>query len=238
MTVAPVELPRSLRVAASISSFAVGEAASRQSADAPALSTAAHAVPSGYFKTLCSLTINARRKGIIIRIPSKPPSTATIMTRVTSRSKPRMRIAGIVTPTPKAIDSPADPAVWVMLFSRTVESRSPNLESPRNRASEMTATGIDALTVKPTFRVRKSEDAPKTIPRNVPVRSARQESSRIRVSGVMNGSTSVDFGETGARDGIHEYCQDLDVSASEELSMRQRSTLYSDCGLPFYRFGR
>jgi hypothetical protein len=35
----------------------------------------------------------------------------------------------------------------------------------------------------------------------------------------MNGSTAVavDFGETGARDGIHEYCQDVDVSASEEL---------------------
>lgn len=34
----------------------------------------------------------------------------------------------------------------------------------------------------------------------------------------MNGSTSVDFGERGARDGICEYCQDLDVSASEELT--------------------
>ena len=69
----------------------------------------------------------------------------------------------------------------------------------------------------------------------------------------MNGSTSVDFGERGARDGIREYCQDLDVSASEELtevcgSVERRSgekvamsnrkrfllrTLYSDCGLPF-----
>jgi hypothetical protein len=34
----------------------------------------------------------------------------------------------------------------------------------------------------------------------------------------MNGSTSIDFGERGARDGIHEYCQDLEVSASEELT--------------------
>jgi hypothetical protein len=34
----------------------------------------------------------------------------------------------------------------------------------------------------------------------------------------MNGSTSVDFGETGAKDGIHEYWQKRDVSASEELT--------------------
>jgi hypothetical protein len=51
----------------------------------------------------------------------------------------------------------------------------------------------------------------------------------------MNGSTAVavDFGETGARDGIHEYCQDLDVSASEELtklcSSVQRCILVASC---------
>ena len=63
-------------------------------------------------------------------------------------------IAGIVTPRPKAIDSPADPAVWTMLFSRMVASRRPNLERRRNSVIEMTATGIDALTVKPTFSTR------------------------------------------------------------------------------------
>ena len=35
-------------------------------------------------------------------------------------------IAGIVTPTPNAIDSPAEPAVCTMLFSRIVASRKPN----------------------------------------------------------------------------------------------------------------
>ena len=65
-----------------------------------------------------------------------------------------MRIAGMVTPTPKAIDSPAEPAVCVMLFSRMVESRSPVFDNPRNIAREMTATGIDALTVRPTFKTR------------------------------------------------------------------------------------
>ena len=63
-------------------------------------------------------------------------------------------IAGIVTPTPNAIDSPAEPAVCTMLFSRIVASRPPNFESRRNSVIEMTATGIDALTVRPTFSTR------------------------------------------------------------------------------------
>ena len=69
-------------------------------------------------------------------------------------SKPRIRIAGIVTATPKAIDSPAEPAVWVMLFSRIVASLRPSFERPRKSAREMTATGIEALTVMPTLSAR------------------------------------------------------------------------------------
>jgi hypothetical protein len=34
----------------------------------------------------------------------------------------------------------------------------------------------------------------------------------------MNGSTSVSFGESGAKDAIHEYWQKPDISASEELT--------------------
>ncbi len=63
-------------------------------------------------------------------------------------------MAGIVTPRPKASDSPADPAVWTMLFSRMVASRPPAFDSRRNSAIEITATGIDALTVRPTFSTR------------------------------------------------------------------------------------
>ena len=63
-------------------------------------------------------------------------------------------MAGIVTPTPNAIDSPADPAVWTMLFSRIVASRAPSFEASRKSAIEITATGIDALTVSPTLRTR------------------------------------------------------------------------------------
>jgi hypothetical protein len=132
--------------------------------------------------------MSARRRGIIIRIPSKPPKRATSMTRVSSRSKPRIRIAGIVTPNPNAIDSPADPAVCVMLFSRMVESRPPTFAQPRNIAREMTATGIDALTVSPTFKTRYSDDAPKITPRIAPVTTARTVNSRIETSAGMKGS--------------------------------------------------
>ena len=51
--------------------------------------------------------------------------------------------------TPDAIDSPADPMVWTMLFSRIVEP-------PRRFRTEMasTAMGIEALTVSPARRPR------------------------------------------------------------------------------------
>ncbi|KFC72788.1 hypothetical protein FG94_01744 [Massilia sp. LC238] len=95
-----------------------------------------------------------RRIGIIIRMPSRPPSTPTSITREISRSKPRIMIAGMVTPRPKASDSPAEPAVCVMLFSRMVDSRAPNFFAVWNRVMAMTATGIEALTVRPTFSTR------------------------------------------------------------------------------------
>ena len=129
-------------------------AAARDSSDALALRTSAQAVPSGYFNSPCCATIIARRSGIIIRIPRSPPRADTRITRVNSRSKPRIRIAGIVTPMPNAIDSPADPAVWAMLFSRIVASRNPSFENARKSVSEITATGMEALTVSPTFRTR------------------------------------------------------------------------------------
>ncbi len=63
-------------------------------------------------------------------------------------------IAGMVTPRPNAIDSPADPAVWTMLFSRIVASRPPSFDRRRKSVMEMTATGMDALTVRPTLSTR------------------------------------------------------------------------------------
>src|SRR5438128_3176149 len=170
------------------SALALSDAASIDSCDAPALSTSAHAVPSGYFSNPCCATMSARRSGIIIRMPNNPPRTATSITRVNSRSNPRIKIAGMVTPTPKAIDSPADPAVCTMLFSRIVASRIPNFERMRKSVMEMTATGIDALTVNPTLRTRYNDDAPKIAPRIVPMITGRTVSSRSSVAAGMYGS--------------------------------------------------
>ena len=99
--------------------------------------------------------MNARRSGIIIRMPRIPPSTETIITRIGSMSYPRIMSAGIVAPTPNAIDSPADPAVWTILFSRIVLRRAPKTpEIARKTVIEITATGIEAETVIPTLRKR------------------------------------------------------------------------------------
>ena len=55
----------------------------------------------------------------------------------------------MVKTTPAATDSPADPMVWTMLFSRMVEP-------PKRFRTEMasTAMGIEALTVSPARRPR------------------------------------------------------------------------------------
>ncbi len=99
--------------------------------------------------------MKARRSGIIIRMPSTPPRIETTIVRPMSMSKPNSISAGIVTPTPKAIDSPAEPVVCTMLFSKIVAGRKPNSrEKSRNSVIDSTATGIDAETVMPTFSTR------------------------------------------------------------------------------------
>ncbi len=93
-------------------------------------------------------------------------------------------IAGIVTPRPKAIDSPAEPAVCTMLFSRIVASRIPNFDRSRKIVMEITATGMDALTVTPTFSARYSDDAPKIMPRyGADDKRQRRELGDLCVSG-------------------------------------------------------
>src|SRR4030095_12218973 len=74
----------------------------------------------------------------------------------------------MVNTTPPATDSPADPMVWTMLFSRIVEP-------PRRLSTEMasTAMGIEALTVRPARRPRYTVDAPKIRPNNAPRMMAR-----------------------------------------------------------------
>ena len=86
----------------------------------------------------------------------------------------------MVTPTPKAIDSPAEPAVCTMLFSRMVARRRPNAcERPRNSVMASTATGIDADTVMPTLSTRYSDEAAKIRPSDVPRTTADKVNSGI-----------------------------------------------------------
>ena len=106
-----------------------------------------------------------------------------------------MRIAGMVTPRPNAIDSPADPAVCTMLFSRMVASRRPSFDNTRKSVMAITATGIEALTVNPTFSTRYSEDAPKMIPSTVPITMGITVISRRLAPGGM-------YGRNAARNGL------------------------------------
>ena len=91
--------------------------------------------------------------------------------------------AGMVTPTPKAIDSPAEPVVCTMLFSRIVARRKPAIrENKRNSVIDSTATGIEAETVMPTLSTRYSDEAPKMIPSTAPTSTADQVNSGRRAS--------------------------------------------------------
>src|SRR5437762_13127042 len=74
-----------------------------------------------------------------------------------------------------------------MLFSRIVASRNPTFERTRNTVIEITATGIEALTVSPTFKTKYSDDAPNTIPSSVQMISGSGVNSRKRTFAGMYG---------------------------------------------------
>ena len=80
----------------------------------------------------------------------------------------------MVNTTPAATDSPAEPIVWTMLFSRIVEP-------PRRFSTEIasTAIGIEALTVRPARRPRYTVEAPNRRPKSAP--------STIALSGELGG---------------------------------------------------
>ena len=136
----------------------------------------------------CSFTMSARRIGTIISTPRMPPTEAsvTICTMLKYSAAPPLamkRNAGIVKTTPAAIDSPADPMVWTMLFSRIVE-----LPSRLKTAIARTAIGIDADTVSPARKARYTVTAPKMIPKIDPRTTAFTVNSAtsVREAG-MNG---------------------------------------------------
>src|SRR5262249_160675 len=74
--------------------------------------------------------------------------------------------AGMVKTTPPATDSPADPIVCTMLFSRIVDP--PNL---LRTEIARTAIGIEALTVRPARRPRNTVEAPNTSPNTTAIRT-------------------------------------------------------------------
>ena len=81
--------------------------------------------------------------------PSVPPSSARKNTRQYSvlSENPKKINAGMVKITPAAADSPAEPVVCTILFSRIVER--PNA---RKMLIERTAIGMEAETVRPARR--------------------------------------------------------------------------------------
>jgi len=79
--------------------------------------------------------------------------------------------------------SPAEPVVWIILFSKMVVLRK-NLLS----AMAITAMGMEAETVKPAFNARYTVAAPKMIPKQAPVMTAFHVNSFMAVSGAINGT--------------------------------------------------
>ncbi len=147
----------------------------------PAINTSAHALPSGYGSVPCSCTINAVRSGIINRMPITPPTNAIRAISIREGvevppSSAHINNAGSVKIAPAASDSPAEPIVCTILFSR-IESR---LNIIRMTPMEITAAGIDADTVIPTRSPRYAFAPPNKTASSIP---------RTIETGVISGST-------------------------------------------------
>ena len=85
-----------------------------------------------------------------------------------------------------------------MLFSRMVASRPPSFEYRRKSVIEITATGIDALTVSPTLSTRYSEDAPKIAPSSVPrINGSTVSSGRFDSGGMYDSNGGGSEGGAG-----------------------------------------
>src|SRR5439155_11739119 len=135
----------------------------------------------------------------------------------------------MVTPTPNAIDSPAEPAVCTILFSRIVASLIPNFESRRKVVIEITATGIEALTVSPTFKTRYREDAPNTMPSRVPMIIGNTVNSRSLVPAGMYGRKLARKGFSGLSPIMSGNSlapmRSLDISSDLRTSFRKRGSV-------------
>ena len=94
----------------------------------------------------------------------------------------RNRKPGRVNTTPAAMDSPADPVVWIILFSRIVVLKNflPNVMA-------ITAIGMDAETVSPAFNARYTVAAPKMMPNMQPSKMDFSVNSFICTPGATKG---------------------------------------------------
>ena len=114
----------------------------------PATSTSAHAVPSGIGQDAVFLhdqrAAQRHHHQDAEDAAGEGQQQDLQVVEVTGPVGRRKISAGMVKTTPEASDSPADPIVWTMLFSRIVEP-------PSRLSTEIasTAIGIDALTVRP-----------------------------------------------------------------------------------------
>ncbi len=106
--------------------------------------------------------------------PSHPPINARKKMRQYSvfKEKPRKISAGMEKITPAATDSPAEPVVCTILFSRIVER--PNA---RRMLMDSTAMGIDAETVSPARKPTYTLTAPNRMPNSDPRITARRLNS-------------------------------------------------------------
>src|SRR5690348_16090309 len=129
--------------------------------------------------------MSCRRSGIINSTPSHPPSSAKKKTLQYCSGNPRKMSAGKVKITPPAMDSPAEPVVCTMLFSRTVA-----LPNARRMLMDSTAIGIDAETVSPARKPTYTVIAPKKSPAKIPRTIARVVNSGIIFSEGMYGRNS------------------------------------------------
>ena len=110
--------------------------------------------------------------------PSSPPIKAvmkiwkTVMVYSPGTMKEVRKKAGIVKITPAASDSPEEPMVCTMLFSRIVPLRAPIFFNTPNIATDITATGMEALMVNPTRNPTAALAAANNIPKTLPMTAA------------------------------------------------------------------
>ena len=131
--------------------------------------------------------MNNLRKAIVNIVPRRPPKIAIrkVSTHSISCHIPKTSRAGTVNITPAASDSPALAIVWTELFSRIVTSLNLN---PLRISILITAAGIDADTVIPTYKPRYAFAAVITPPNSTPITTTLVVNSLMFISAGTQGS--------------------------------------------------